>query len=180
MLLSRPSTFCALALAFASAHLCWAQPIDRSMITDIGNSTERVEITFPYRAVAVPNEDRVRLASALATVRRDWCSVEVVISVAHSDASEGVGAETIELAKRRAQYTHDLLHRLGVNETLMFLEARGASRPLHSSPSRLNARVEIEIVGRKCWSGPRTSGADLLSTIVKPVQTVRPWQEGQK
>ena len=150
------------------------------MIEDRSNLTERVEVTFSRKTFKLDEKNRAEVASALASVRRDWCYVEVVIAVAHSDASEGLGLEVSELAKRRAQVLHEVLRSFGIHETLMYMEALGASRPLHPVPNQLNARAEMEIVGRKCLGGSRAQSADPFSIGGNAVQTVRPWQEGAK
>lgn len=167
-------------LVVASLRPCWAQPEERALIADRGNSTERVEVTFPHKAFELSEKDRVKVASALASVRRDWCYVEVVIAAAHSDTSEGTVLETSKLAKRRAQVLYEFFRSFGVHETLVYVEAHGASRPLHPTPNHLNARAEMEVVGRKCLEGFRAQSADLFTVGRNPVQTIRPWQEGAK
>ena len=166
--------------AFASVQSGWAQSSERSMIADKGSSTDGVEVKFRYKAFELGDKERARLAALLASIRRDWCYVEAVIAVAHSDASEGTAVETTELAKRRAQSMHDLLRGFGVNETLMFFEARGSSRQPSRPSGQLNATAEVEVVGRKCSGNSPAHGADLLNKAVVPVQSVRPWQEGVK
>lgn len=164
-------------LVMTLSQPCGAQPAERTMIVDRGNFTERVEVAFPYKAFELDEKDRVGVAGALASVRRDWCYVEVVIAAAHSDASEGTALQTSELAKRRAQTLYEFLLSLGVHETLLYVQARGASNPLHPTPNHLNARAEMEVVGRKCSDGFRADSADPFTLGREPVQTVRPWQE---
>ena len=134
------------------------------MIEDRGDSTERVEVTFPRKTFEFGDKDRAEVTSALASVRRDWCYVEVVLAAAHSDASEGTSLEISELAKRRAQVLYEFLRSIGVHERLMYVEAHGASKPLHPAPNHLNARAEVEVVGRKCLGGFSAQSADPLAS----------------
>jgi hypothetical protein len=158
-----------------------AQAADRRSgdVLDSFSSMSHVSVPFAVRAVALGADSREHLAGALARIRREWCSVQIVMATSHSDKSEGSAADVAILTAARAHYIYDFLRALGVHDSLMAFDLKGSSQPLNPPPNQSNARVEIEFVGWPCRAS-QVSTHDVLGKAAKVIQPVRPWRDALK